>query len=71
MRLLGRSAEAAVRAQNPDAPAERPAGRLLAIEAGRPIPVGDEDGQASVVADLVHPARIKQLDILCIKERKN
>jgi len=71
MSLLGGPAEPSVLPQDPDTPAERPAGRLLAVEAGRPVRVGDKDGEAEGTADLVHPAKIKQIDILSIKVRKN
>ena len=59
MRLLGRPAETAVLPQDPDAPAERSPGRLLAVEAGRPVRVRHEDGHARLAADLIHPARTK------------
>ena len=71
MGLLGGPAETAVLPQDPDAPAERSPGRLLAVEAGRPVRVRDKDGEADDVTGLVHPARMQQIDILRIKIRKN
>ena len=71
MLLLGGPAEPAVRSQDPDTHAEWPPDCLLAVEAGCPVWLGDEDGDANLRADLVHPARIKQIDILRIKVRKN
>ena len=67
MGLLGRPAEAAVRPQDPDAHTERPPDRPLAKEAGRPIRLRDKDGDADLAADLVHPSKIKPVDILHIK----
>ena len=51
--------ETPVLPQDPDAPAERSPDRLLAVEACRPVRLRDEDGDANLGADLVHPARIK------------
>ena len=67
MRLLGRPAEAAVLPQDPDAHTERPPDCPLAIEAGRPIRLRDKDGDANLAADLVHPSRIKPIDMQRIK----
>ena len=67
MGLLRRPAEAAVRPQDPDAHTERPPDRPLAKEVGRPIRLREEDGDADLAADLVHPSRIKPIDILQIK----
>jgi hypothetical protein len=64
MSLLGGPAEPAVLPQDPDTPAERPAGRLLAVEAGRPVLVRHKDGEANEAAHLVHPARMQQKDML-------
>ena len=64
MRLLGGLAEPAVLPQDPDAPAERPPDRLLAVEACRPVRFRNEDGDANLGADLVHPARMQQKDMI-------
>jgi len=64
MGLLGGPAEASVRAQNPNASAQRSPGRLLAVEAGRPVLVRHKDGQADEAAHLVHPAGMQQKDML-------
>ena len=63
MGLLGGPAEASVRAQNPNASAQRSPGRLLAVEAGRPVLVRHKDGEANEAAHLVHPARMQQINI--------
>jgi len=71
MSLLGGPAEPPVRPQDPDAHAQRPPGRLLPVEAHRPIRVRDEDGQPHPVAGLVHPARIKKsIDTTKMKKRR-
>ena len=64
MGLLGRPAEPAVRSQNPDSGTKRSPGRLLAVEADRPVHVQDEEAAANLAAGLVHPARMQQKDML-------